>query len=74
MESTARTAPIAGASNQTVLCCTCGTELAIGPRPFMGEVLGCSRCGAQLEVVQIRPPLCEPIAKIEADEDDFVDA
>ncbi len=38
---------------------------------MIGEVFGCTRCGAQLEVASVEPLLLEPMAKVEEDESDL---
>jgi lysine biosynthesis protein LysW len=38
---------------------------------MIGEVFGCERCGAQVEVASTDPLELEPFAKVEEDEEDF---
>jgi len=40
-------------------------------RLLIGEVFGCSRCGAQLEVASVEPLVLEPFARIEEEEEDL---
>lgn len=40
-------------------------------RLLIGEVFGCGRCGAQLEVASSDPVVLEPFRRIEAEEEDF---
>jgi lysine biosynthesis protein LysW len=39
-------------------------------RLLIGEVFGCGRCGAQLEVAGVEPLALEPLAPIDEDEAD----
>ena len=39
---------------------------------LIGEVFGCGRCGAQLEVSSAEPLELEPFSRIEQEEEDFV--
>lgn len=38
-----------------VTCIECGAELAIPADVMMGEILPCSDCGVELEVVNLSP-------------------
>jgi hypothetical protein len=40
-------------------------------RLLIGEVFGCARCGAPLEVANPDPLVLEPFARIEEEEDDL---
>jgi lysine biosynthesis protein LysW len=39
---------------------------------MIGEVCGCGSCGTQMEVASIDPLIVETLAKVEEDEEDFV--
>jgi len=39
---------------------------------MIGEVFGCGSCGTQLEVASTDPLILETLAKVEEDEEDFV--
>lgn len=51
------------------LCPICRSEVRLLGRLLIGEVLGCGRCGAQLEVASPDPLELEPFARIEEEED-----
>jgi len=53
------------------LCPTCGARIVVRERLLVGELLSCDQCEAELEVAGLYPLLFVPLAKIEADEDDF---
>jgi alpha-aminoadipate carrier protein LysW len=59
------------AKARTVRCPTCAAEIRLVGRLLIGEVLGCGRCGAQLEVASSDPLELEALAKVEEDEEDF---
>lgn len=52
-------------------CPECGGDVRLVGRLMIGEVFGCGKCGAQLEVASPDPVVLEPLAKIEEDEEDF---
>ena len=56
---------------RTAACPECGGEVRLLGRLLIGEVFGCGRCGAQLEIASVEPLTLEPLAKVEEDEDDF---
>lgn len=41
-------------------------------RLLIGEVFGCGRCGAQLEIANSDPAVLEPFARIDQEEEDYV--
>jgi len=51
-------------------CPRCKGAVPLQGRPLIGEVLGCERCGAQLEVASLEPVELEPFAKVDEDEGD----
>jgi lysine biosynthesis protein LysW len=61
-------------SNQarTASCPHCGREVRLSGRLMIGEVFGCGSCHAQLEVASTDPLTLETLAKVEEDEEDFV--
>jgi lysine biosynthesis protein LysW len=50
-------------------CPECGAPVRLLGRLLIGEVVGCNRCAAQLEVAASDPLILEPLARIE-DEDE----
>jgi lysine biosynthesis protein LysW len=56
---------------RTAPCPDCGAEVRLVGRVLIGEVFGCGRCGAQLEVASSDPVVLEPFARVEEDEQDF---
>lgn len=52
-------------------CAACGGDFRLTGRLMIGEVFQCESCRAQLEVADLDPPVLEPLAKIEEDEEDF---
>lgn len=53
------------------LCPLCDAEVRLAGRLLIGEVFGCSRCGAQLEVASLEPLGLEPFARVEEEEEDL---
>ena len=49
-------------------CPDCGAEVRLVGRLMIGEVFGCGKCSAQLEVAGTDPVTLEPLAKIDDDE------
>jgi alpha-aminoadipate carrier protein LysW len=60
-----------GTRSRSAPCPRCEGEVPLQGRPLIGEVLGCERCGAQLEVAGLEPVALEPFAKVDVDEDDL---
>ena len=56
---------------RNALCPDCRAEVRLVGRLLIGEVIGCSACGSQLEVARTDPVELERIAKVEAEEEDF---
>ena len=50
---------------RTAACPCCGGEVRLLGRLLIGEVFGCGRCGAQLEVASCEPAVLEPFARID---------
>jgi alpha-aminoadipate carrier protein LysW len=40
-------------------CIDCGQRLYLGERAWVGQAVFCNRCGADLEVTQVNPPVLE---------------
>ena len=57
---------------RTTTCPDCGVEVRPVGRLMIGEVFGCGSCDSQLEVACTDPLILEPLAKVEEDEDDFI--
>lgn len=53
-------------------CPECGAEVRLVGRLLIGEVFGCGRCSAQLEVSSLEPLALEPFARVEMEEEDYV--
>lgn len=51
-------------------CPICDAEVRLQGRLLVGEVFGCTECGAQLEVASPDPLVLEPFARIEEEEED----
>jgi len=58
--------------SKSARCPDCGGEVRLVGRLLIGEVFGCGKCGAQIEVASSDPLELEPFARIEQEEDDFV--
>ena len=52
-------------------CPVCNVELRLLGRLLIGEVFGCGRCGAPLEVSSLEPLALEPFARVEEEEEDL---
>ena len=50
-------------------CPECGEPVRLLGRLLIGEVVGCYRCAAQLEVAASDPLILEPLARIEDEEE-----
>lgn len=37
-------------------CPDCGSRVYLGHKPWVGQPVGCDRCNADLEVVEVNPP------------------
>jgi len=37
-------------------CPDCGSRIYLGHKPWVGQLAGCDRCAADLEVVELNPP------------------
>jgi lysine biosynthesis protein LysW len=53
------------------LCPLCDAEVRLMGRLLIGEVIGCGRCGAQLEVASLQPLSLEPFARVDEEEEDL---
>jgi lysine biosynthesis protein LysW len=56
---------------RTAVCPLCDAEVRLLGRLLVGEVFGCGKCGAQLEVASPDPVVLEPLARIEEEEEDL---
>jgi lysine biosynthesis protein LysW len=50
---------------RTAHCPECQAEVRLVGRLLIGEVFGCTRCGAQLEVASSDPMILEPFARVD---------
>ena len=66
-----RTVTTTGIITRASLCPVCDTEMRLWGRVLIGEVFGCGRCGAQLEVASYEPLVLEPFARVEEEEEDL---
>jgi len=53
------------------ICPVCNVELRLLGRLLIGEVFGCGRCEAPLEVASLEPLVLEPFARVEEEEEDL---
>lgn len=52
----------------TAHCPSCRGEVRLVGRLLIGEVFGCGKCGAQLEVANSEPLVLEPLARVDQEE------
>ena len=65
--------PTSTVTEPRAACCPdCGGEVGLVGRLMIGEVCGCVSCGGQLEVASTDPLILESLAKVEDDEEDFL--
>ncbi|WP_435073718.1 lysine biosynthesis protein LysW [Halorubrum sp. HHNYT27] len=48
-------------------CVECGGELSISENLEVGEIIDCTTCGTELEVVEVDPPVIELAPELEED-------
>lgn len=53
------------------LCPDCGEEVRFKKLPFVGQLMTCRRCSAQLEVVRKAPVVLRLAEEMWEDEEDF---
>ena len=58
--------------SRTASCPVCSGKVRLVGRLMIGEVLRCSNCGTQLEVASTDPLVMETLARVDEDEEDFV--
>ena len=51
----------------TAECVECGAEGALPEDAEIGEIVDCTTCGTELEVIDTSPPVLEPAPKLEED-------
>jgi len=56
----------------TTTCPDCNGGVGLVGRLMIGEVCECGSCGVQLEVASMEPLTLELLAKVEEDEEDFI--
>ena len=61
-----------GTQFRTASCPDCAGEVRLVGRLMIGEVFRCRNCGTQLEVASTDPLFLETLAKVDEDEEDFV--
>jgi len=48
-------------------CVECGADVALHDDLEVGEIIDCATCGAELEVVDVNPPVLERAPELEED-------
>ena len=48
-------------------CVECGADVTLHDDLEVGEILDCETCGAELEVVDVNPPVLETAPELEED-------
>jgi len=48
-------------------CPECGAEVSLHDDLEVGEIIDCGTCGAELEVIDVEPPVLEPAPELEED-------
>ena len=51
----------------TAECVECGADVPLHDDLEIGEILDCTTCGAELEVVDVSPPVLEQAPELEED-------
>ncbi|MFB6158000.1 MAG: lysine biosynthesis protein LysW [Haloferacaceae archaeon] len=51
----------------TAECVECGDEVALHEDLEVGEIIDCGTCGAELEVVDVNPPVLDRAPELEED-------
>ncbi len=51
----------------TAECIECGAEVPLHDDLEVGEILDCATCGAELEVLDVSPPVLEQAPELEED-------
>ncbi|MSP14606.1 MAG: lysine biosynthesis protein LysW [Chloroflexi bacterium] len=51
----------------TVECPECGAELQLDEGSIKGEIISCSDCGVDLEIISVKPPKVELAPEEEED-------
>ena len=55
-------------------CPFCGSDVNVGVQPRMGELVRCSECDAELEIVWLNPiELDSPLDSVEGDDYEYED-
>jgi len=52
---------------ETAECVECGAEIVLPDDVEIGEIVDCTTCGTELEVVDVDPPVLEPAPELEED-------
>lgn len=52
---------------KTPVCPECDAEITVFETLVIGEVIPCSDCGCELEIVSLNPLIVEPAPEIEED-------
>ncbi|MCU4753609.1 lysine biosynthesis protein LysW [Natrialbaceae archaeon A-CW2] len=48
-------------------CVECGADLTLHADLEVGEIVDCTTCGAELEVIDVEPPVLEKAPELEED-------
>jgi alpha-aminoadipate carrier protein LysW len=51
----------------TAECVECGADVALPGDAEIGEIVDCTTCGTELEVIDVSPPVLEPAPELEED-------
>jgi len=51
----------------TAECIECGAEVGLADDTEIGEIVDCTTCGTELEVIDISPPVLERAPELEED-------
>jgi lysine biosynthesis protein LysW len=56
-------------------CPTCNSDVIVGEDAFEGDLLDCSNCGAELEIVTLHPPVLSETGnqRPAEDEDEYIE-
>lgn len=51
----------------TAECVECGAELTLADDAEIGEIVDCTTCGTELEVIDVNPPVLDLAPELEED-------
>jgi len=53
--------------NTMAECTECGADVALPEDPLEGEIVDCTTCGTELEVVEVSPPVLQRAPELAED-------